>query len=971
MTVTAGPSRWMRVAAWLPLAVLLLCGAVLFLGWRDSEARRAEIEEEQLALEAGRVTIKIAERLDAYDEILRGAAGLIAASDEVTREEWRRYVAQLKLGQAYRGIQGVGFSVLIPAERLAAHQAATRAEGFPEYRVRPEGPREVYSSIVFLEPFAGRNLRAFGYDMYSEPVRRAAMDRARDNGDVATSGMVTLVQETETDVQPGILTYVPVYAGGTDPGTVEGRRAAIEGWAYSPLRMRDLMEGILEGELANVRLEVFDGPEAVPERLLYDSRPGPLATGFVITVPFGTNGRAWTLRFQALPGFVAAEGPHTPWGDLWPLSTIAVLLAGLSWALVASLRARAREAALTESIRASEARYRSTFEHAPVGMFNLDAEGRFLTVNPRYCELTGHSEEELVGMHAREVVYSEDRAIDEAAVRVVREGREPVQMVERRRVRKDGSVFWGQVTYSREAPGTGAGATLLGVLQDVTERREAEDRFRVIAEGSPVAIGIVQDGVVVYANPAAGEVTGYPPEEILGQTLDGMMGWAHEGDRALIADGAARPDPAPDGTLLALSYRIRRKDGTERLVQQAARPVQHRGRPALLFTATDVTERERVEEELRRAQRLESLALLASGIAHDFNNLLTAVFGHVEVARGAVPPGSASAGELAVALSALGRARDLTRQLLTFSSGGTPQRRALAVARLLSDAAALGLGGSAVRARFEVASGLPPVDADEGQMSQLLNNLLINARQAMPGGGEVVLRARERTVQEGELPEIRAGRYVEIEVEDHGHGIPAEILPRVFDPFFTTRDAGTGLGLATSYSIARRHGGRIGITSRVGEGTTVRILLPVSDRPPEPARPAAPEAPREGVRVLLMDDEPLLLKVGVKHLRALGCLVETAANGEEALAVFRLAREAGRPFQVAILDLTIAGGMGGRETAEQLRALDPSLVAIACSGYFEGGIMADPAGHGFQGVLAKPYVREDLARALGLATAPT
>jgi two-component system cell cycle sensor histidine kinase/response regulator CckA len=323
-----------------------------------------------------------------------------------------------------------------------------------------------------------------------------------------------------------------------------------------------------------------------------------------------------------------------------------------------------------------------------------------------------------------------------------------------------------------------------------------------------------------------------------------------------------------------------------------------------------------------------------------------------------------------VALSAVGRARDLTRQLLTFAVGGAPQRKVLAIPKLLSDAAAMGLGGSPVRARLEVPSGVPPIDADEGQMSQLLNNLLINARQAMPSGGEVVLRARERKVGDGELPETPAGRYVEIVVEDHGHGIPAEILPRVFDPFFTTRNAGTGLGLSTSYSIVRRHGGHLDLSSRVGEGTTVRILLPVAGRAAEPADPPAPDAPRSGLRVLLMDDEPMLLKVGVKHLRALGCAVETAASGEEALALFRRAREAGTPFQVAILDLTIAGGMGGLETVQQLRRIDPAVVAIACSGYFEGGVMADPARHGFAGVLAKPYVRDDLVKALGLVAVP-
>jgi PAS domain S-box-containing protein len=783
---------------------------------------------------------------------------------------------------------------------------------------------------------------------------------------VATSGKVRLVQETETDVQAGILTYMPVYVGGVDPGTVKGRRAALVGWTYSPLRMRDLMEGILGGDLGALRLLIYDGPHADADHLLYDSGPDAPGVGLEVTLPFQTNGRDWTLRFDAQAGFLAARGAPTTWGQLWPLVAIAVLLSVLSWALVASLRQRAREADLARSIRASEERYRAFFEHAPVGIFHLDAEGRFLRVNPRYCALTGYAEGELTGRDYRMLVLPEDRDRDQAAMQAVRDGIEPTHAMERRRIRKDGSVFWGQVTYAREGGADGDGATTLGVLQDVTDRREAEERFRLIAERSAVAINIVQDGRIEYANPAAAELAGRAREDLVGGDMGAMMDLAHPEDRDRIAAGTATARATGDDGPLTLTYRLRRGDGQERLVQQTARHIQHRGRPALLFTAVDLTEREKMEEELGKAQRLESLALLASGIAHDFNNLLTAVFGHVEVARGATPSGSAASGELAVALSALGRARDLTRQLLTFAAGGAPQRRALAVPRLLADAASMGLGGSPVRARFEVAAGLPPIDADEGQMSQLLNNLLINARQAMPTGGEVVLRARERTLHAGEVPDTPAGRYAEIEVEDHGHGIPAEILPRVFDPFFTTRDAGTGLGLATSFSIVRRHGGHIGIESKPGAGTTVRVLLPVIDPDlPEPGPAQAPSL-RPGLRVLLMDDEPLLLKVGVKHLRALGCTVETAANGEEALALFRRAQAAGQPFQVAILDLTIVGGQGGVEALTELRRLDPSLVAVACSGYFEGGVMADPGAHGFQGVLAKPYVRADLARVLGV-----
>jgi nitrogen-specific signal transduction histidine kinase/CheY-like chemotaxis protein len=385
----------------------------------------------------------------------------------------------------------------------------------------------------------------------------------------------------------------------------------------------------------------------------------------------------------------------------------------------------------------------------------------------------------------------------------------------------------------------------------------------------------------------------------------------------------------------------------------------------MLLMLLDVTQREKTEEELRKGQRLESLGVVAGGIAHDFNNLLTAVFGHVELAKEHAGPGSLAARELEVALSALERSRDLTRQLLTFSAGGAPARKILPVRRILEDAARLGLGGSSLRARVDAEADLPPVEADEGQMSQLLNNLFVNARQATSGAGEIVVRARRRTVREGEIPGLAPGEHVEISVQDRGHGIAPEVLPRVFDPFFTTRATGTGLGLATSYSIARRHGGHIGIDSRVGEGTTVTVLLPAAAGAPSAEAPPLPEArAKRTLRALLMDDEPMVLKVGARNLARLGLDVETAADGMEAVEKFRRNRSEGRPFDLVVLDLTVSGGMGGAQALQRLQEIDPDVVAIACSGYFDDAVMSAPGQFGFAGVLAKPYLTTDLERVI-------
>ncbi len=971
MAAESPNKRGNRWAGFVPVAVFLASSALLLSWWVDIAAAQRRAEQKHFEADAGRVVTKIVERLDAYDEILRGTAGFLTASSPVNREQFRAYVAALQLEKAYKGIQGVGFAVAIPPAGLGEHVRKMRADGFPEYEVRPPGQRERYSSIVYLEPFSGRNLRAFGYDMYSEAIRREAMASARDRGDAATSGRVTLVQETDQEVQPGVLIYVPVYGKGPVPVSEEERRERLMGWAYSPLRMKDLMDGILEFDRVPFRMEVFDSQETVAEHLIYDTRPEdrePVVLAFSRTLP--VNQRTWAVRFSAGAGYVDVGRSRPVAVDLAFLALLVLLLTGLSTVAVASWRSRQRAITLSRSLAESEARWRATFEHAPVGIFTVDAADRFLLVNRRYCEITGYTPEEIRSRTRIDVVHPDDRSRDAEVARRVRSGEIDVGTLERRGQRRDGTTFWGEITLTREAGASGGAAHMIGVLEDVTSRHEAEEKFREIAERSLAGILIVQDERVVYANPAACQIAGVEATVLLREGARVIEDVVHPDDRRMLVEARQRELTQQEAAPSDVAYRVVRPDGTVRKVRRLRQRILHGGHTAALLTLLDVTEQERAEEELRKAQRLESLGLVAAGIAHDFNNLLTSVFGQVELARGHVGPSSPAAGELDVALSAVSRARDLTRQLLTFATGGAPERRILDVRRLLEDATRLGLGGSSLRARFELEPGLPSVEADEGQMSQMLNNLLVNARHAMAGSGEVVLRAHRRSLRDGEVPGLEAGDFVELSVRDRGHGIAPEILHRVFDPFFTTRPSGTGLGLATSYSIVRRHGGHIGIESEIGEGTTVTVLLPAAHGSPAvPAPPAPASRAAWPLRVLFMDDEPLVLKVGVKQARKLGLEVETAVDGAEAVERFRRGREEGRPFDVVVLDLTVPGGMGGAQALDRMREIDPGVVAIACSGYFDAAVMSEPARFGFTAVLAKPYLTADLARAIAVATA--
>lgn len=295
-----------RVLAWAILAVTLLATAG---GWYLAKEYEEDVAAARFAVEVARVELAIESRLAAYEQVLRGGQGLFVASGEVTRAEWQAYVAALKLDEHFPGIQGVGYSVIVPPERLQAHIDAVRAEGFPNYTLWPRGEREVYTAIVYLEPFEKRNLRAFGFDMFQEPVRNAAMARARDEGVAALSGKVRLVQEDETDVQPGVLLYLPYYGAGEEPRTVEERRDRLVGWVYSPFRARDLMRGIVGTGALDIGFEVYDGPRPVAEALLFDSDETPHvnATGgaplFERVTAISTQGSTWSVYYATTPAF--------------------------------------------------------------------------------------------------------------------------------------------------------------------------------------------------------------------------------------------------------------------------------------------------------------------------------------------------------------------------------------------------------------------------------------------------------------------------------------------------------------------------------------------------------------------------------------------------------------------------------------------------------------------------------------------
>jgi signal transduction histidine kinase/DNA-binding NarL/FixJ family response regulator len=377
----------------------------------------------------------------------------------------------------------------------------------------------------------------------------------------------------------------------------------------------------------------------------------------------------------------------------------------------------------------------------------------------------------------------------------------------------------------------------------------------------------------------------------------------------------------------------------------------------------EMSERKRAEGELVKAQKLESMGILAGGIAHDFNNILTSILGNISLAKMYATDEEVRS-KLVTAEKTTLRARDLTQQLLTFSRSGVPVKKTSSFVELLKDSTEFALAGSNVRVYYLIPPNVWSIEADPAQIGQVVSNLIINAVQAMPEGGAIHIALENAAIREGDILASMSGNFVRLTVRDEGVGIPRDLLPKIFDPYFTTKKAGSGLGLASTYSIVKKHEGYIFVESELNKGTTFTVYLPASMRPVEKEAAPADEVVMGRGRILVLDDDPGIRDSIGQVLRFLGYTTDFAQEGSEAIDKYREALGESHPYDAVIMDLTIPGGMGGVEAMINLKEMDPGINAIVSSGYSNDPIMSEYHKHGFRGVINKPYQIEDLSRVL-------
>jgi len=505
------------------------------------------------------------------------------------------------------------------------------------------------------------------------------------------------------------------------------------------------------------------------------------------------------------------------------------------------------------------------------------------------------------------------------------------------------------------------------IRTNVEALRSSEQRYRSLVEGTPdIIYTMSKDGVITSLNPAFETITGFSPAEWIGKHFASLI---HPGDLSNVIAFLQNTSPqeAPPKTVPRVEVRLLTKSGAYSVMDFQGGPLIQDGKViGFLGAARDITERKRIEEDEQKLQRLESIGTLAGGIAHDFNNLLTGIMGNISLAKRYIEPRSKAEERLLEAEKASLRARDLTQQLLTFARGGTPVKKTVSIAELLEEATTFALRGSNVKCEFHFPDDLWLVEVDEGQMNQVITNLVINASEAMPEGGLLNIGARNNVIQGQEALLLPEGKYVEITVKDRGIGIAKKHLGRIFEPYFTTKQKGSGLGLATTYSIVRRHDGYVTAKSTPTAGTTFYIYLPASEKPiPRKQAEYAVQAAFLGKgRILVMDDEEAIREMLDNMLRAAGYEVELTSDGAEAIERYIKAKETGELFDAVILDLTVPGGMGGKETIKKLLEIDPDVTSIVSSGYSTASIMSEFKKYGFSAVVTKPYSARELEREL-------
>jgi two-component system cell cycle sensor histidine kinase/response regulator CckA len=625
----------------------------------------------------------------------------------------------------------------------------------------------------------------------------------------------------------------------------------------------------------------------------------------------------------------------------------------------------------TDDLRLSEERFRVAFERAPSGICLVGFDSKFIRINDSFASMIGYRKDEMYLIKIEDLLNPNDVEVFHQHTQSLLSGSAKAPRFEMRYIRKNGSFIWSDTSIDLVCDIDKRPLYFVIMVLDISDKRAAEELLLAEREKLSVTLQSIGDGVIstdldgriTFINDVARELTGSRMNDDIGNPIQEVFQIVDKETRKSLTNPIEKAIELNRITGLEPHTILISKNGREIDIQDSCSPIRdHSGNTmGAVLVFRDVTHEK--EEELLEGERFESLGLLAGGIAHDFNNILTIITGNISNLKDRVKDDRIVYNCLEEVEKASERGERLSNSLLTFSKGGKPIKKVISPMKLIMESTKLALSGSNVRVTFSIPSDLWPIEVDEDQLRQAIINLVINAKDAMPRGGDIEIEAGNINRAEGMARRI-GGPCIRISVKDHGIGIQKENLDKIFVPFFTTKIKGRGLGLPIVNSVVKKHDGIIEVSSKVGVGTTFTIYLPSSNLVPEIITQKPSEIITGYGRILWMDDEEAIRELAVILLSSLGYEATVTRSGEETIERYREALREGRPFKKVILDLTIPGGMGGRETIKHLQEMDEDVHAIVCSGYSNDETLSEFRELGFAGALSKPFKTSDLATIL-------
>jgi len=605
----------------------------------------------------------------------------------------------------------------------------------------------------------------------------------------------------------------------------------------------------------------------------------------------------------------------------------------------------------------------------------LDRDFRFIYVNEAYALGSGYPKEKLLGRNHFEIFPDNDYEqlfiqTRESGKAITYRAKPLIYYHEPWR----GTTYWnwtlspvknandqviGLILYLKETTAEVQSSHALEAAMNLTQQQEAF--LRAVLDQLPfgVVIGTAPSGEIILSNRMSQEIWKEPItsfKELKGFHVDGTPYSAEEWPlyRSIFHEETVRDE----------IIHIQCHDGSYTVIEANSAPIRDVSGQIIAGVIVFIDVSERMKQDFERMQQYEVLGNLAGGIAHDFNNFLASILSNVQLAQLKLARGNDISNLFSRIEDTVTTASNLTRQLLTFSRGGAPILKPTSLKEVLIDTAEFVLRGSKSTWSYVIADDLWPANVDAGQISQVISNLFLNADQAMPNGGTIQFTATNTIVQPENLLNLKPGRYIKIQIKDHGVGIPKEYLNKIFDPYYTTKKNGNGLGLFMALSIISRHQGHISVESVVNEGTTFHIYLPAAEERIPPRHPTRLRRLKDKGRILIMDDVQSILQATSEMLETFGYEVKTARDGEEAVTLYREYKKMGKPFDAVIMDLTVPGGMGGKAALEELKQFDPNVKAIVSSGYSHDPIMSNAKAYGFFAEVTKPYKIAELVQIL-------